>query len=86
VFGIRPEDIYDRLFAQMTRPNATVTARVEVKEPMGSDLFLYLTVGGRTFHARMSPATKVEVGGLLDLYFDMGKMHLFEKASGRAII
>jgi len=86
VFGIRPEDIYDRLFAQMMRPNAAVTGRVDVKEPMGSDLFLYLTVGHRTIHARMSPSTKVEVRGSLDIYFDMGRMHLFEKDSGRAII
>jgi len=86
VFGIRPEDVYDRLFAQMTRANATVTTRVDVKEPMGSDLFLYLAVGGRTVHARMSPSTKVDLGGTLDVYFDMGRMHLFEEDSGRAII
>ncbi len=86
VFGIRPEDIYDRLFAQATRPEATVSAQVEVKEPMGSDLFLYLRVGERTIHARMNPATRVDVGGTLEIYFDMGKMHLFEKSTGRAII
>ena len=86
VFGIRPEDIYDRLFAQMMRPGSTVTARVEVKEPMGADLFLYLKAGELTIHARMGPSTKAEVGDTLDLYFDMGKMHLFEKASGRVII
>jgi len=86
VFGIRPEDIHDRLFGQMIRPDSIVTARVDVKEPMGSDLFLYLTIGNRTFHARMDPSTKVDVGGSLDLYIDMGKMHLFEKESGLAII
>jgi multiple sugar transport system ATP-binding protein len=86
VFGIRPEDIYDRLFAQAMRPEATVSAKVEVKEPMGSDLFLYLRIGERTIHARMNPATKVDVGGTLDVYVDMGKMHLFDKASGKTII
>ena len=86
VFGIRPEDIYDRLFAQATRLEATVSARVEVKEPLGSDLFLYLRVGDRTINARMNPATKVDVGGTLDVYVDMGKMHLFDKKSGDAII
>ncbi|MEK6988214.1 MAG: TOBE domain-containing protein, partial [Candidatus Thermoplasmatota archaeon] len=86
VFGIRPEDLYDRLFAQAMRPEATVTARVDVKEPMGSDLFLYLRVGERTIHARMNPATRVDVGGTLDVYVDMGKMHLFDKKSGDAII
>ncbi len=86
VFGMRPEDMYDRLFAQAVRPESTFTAKVEVKEAMGSDLFLYLNVGGLSIHARMNPATKVEVGGTMDIYVDMGKMHLFDKASGEAIV
>jgi len=86
VFGIRPENLHDRLFAQNVRPDATVAARVEVKEAMGSDLFLYLDVGGRTVHARMSPATKVDVGRTLDVYFDMGKIHLFDPDSGETLV
>ncbi len=86
VFGIRPENLHDRLFAQNVRPDATVAARVEVKEAMGSDLFLYLDVGGRTVHARMSPATKVDVGRTLDVYFDMGKVHLFDPDSGETLV
>ncbi len=85
-FGIRPENLHDRLFAQMVRPDSTVPAKVEVKEAMGSDLFLYLKVGEHTVHARMSPATKVDVGGTLDLYFDTGKMHLFDRKSGETIV
>jgi len=34
VFGIRPEDIYDKLFVQEAPPENTVTARVDVVEPM----------------------------------------------------
>ncbi len=86
VFGIRPEDLYDRMFAQFTRPESTITATVDVKEPMGSDVFLYVRVGERTIHARMNPNTKVDVGDAIEVYLDLGKMHLFEKASGAAII
>ena len=86
IFGIRPEDLYDRLFAQGMRPGSILTARVEVKESMGADLFLYLRAGGLSLHARMNPATKVEVGGTLDVYADLGKMHLFDKETGEAII
>jgi multiple sugar transport system ATP-binding protein len=85
-FGIRPEDVYDRLFAQAVRPESTITAKVEVKESMGSDLFLYLVVGELTIHARVNPATRVEVGATLEAYLDMGKMHLFDKATGEAIV
>jgi len=86
VFGIRPEDLHDRMFAQFPLPDATVTAEVEVKEAMGSDLFLYATVGGRTIHARVNPATKVEVGQAFDVYFDLTKMHLFDTSTGLTII
>ncbi len=86
VFGLRPEDMYDKIFAQSMRPESTLTAKVEVKEAMGSDLYLYLTIGEMTIHARVNPATRVEVGGTMDVYMDLGKMHLFDKASGEAII
>ncbi len=86
VFGLRPEDMYDKLFAQAMRPESTVGARVEVKEAMGSDLYLYLRIGDMTIHARVNPSTKVEVDGTMDVYLDLGKMHLFDKASGEAII
>ena len=86
VFGIRPEDLHDRNFAKLMQPDATVTARVEVREAMGSDLFLYATVGGLTIHARVNPATKVEVGQAFDVHFDLTKMHLFDRSTGLAII
>ncbi len=86
VFGIRPEDLYDKLFAQATRPESTFTAKVDVKEAMGSDLYLFLTVGDLTIHARVNPATKVEVGGSMDVYADLGTMHVFDKASGETIV
>ena len=72
--------------AQFVQPDATAPAKIEVKEAMGSDLFLYATVGGHAVHARVSPATKVEVGQSFDVYFDLTKMHLFEKATGAAIV
>ena len=86
VFGIRPENLYDRLFAQGVRPDSTVTARVDVKEALGADLFLHVSVGDRRILARVNPETKVGVGDSFDIYFDMGKMHLFDKATGGAII
>ena len=86
LFGIRPEDIYDKMFTQAMRPESTVTAKVAVKEAMGSDLFLYLEIGEITLHARVNPATKVEVGGSMDLYLDLSKMHLFDRESGATII
>jgi multiple sugar transport system ATP-binding protein len=39
-FGIRPEDLYDRLFYNYpVLPHSSVNAVVDVAEPMGSEIF-----------------------------------------------
>ena len=38
--GIRPEDIYDKLFVGDVSPENTVRATVEVIEPMGAEVYL----------------------------------------------
>ena len=54
VFGIRPEDIYDKLFVQEAAPENTVTARVDVVEPMGSEVYLHMAT-------RNSPSQRASV-------------------------
>lgn len=45
IFGIRPEDIYDKLFAIAPTPENTVTGIVDVVEPLGSETILHVRVG-----------------------------------------
>ena len=42
VFGIRSEDIYDKLFTSTASTDNTVRATCEVVEPMGAEAYLYL--------------------------------------------
>src|SRR5205809_8031935 len=42
VFGVRPEDIADRALANGAQPAWTIKAGVDVHEPLGSDVILYL--------------------------------------------
>ncbi|MDD5269619.1 MAG: sn-glycerol-3-phosphate ABC transporter ATP-binding protein UgpC [Candidatus Omnitrophica bacterium] len=85
IFGIRPEDIYDKLFVQEAAPENTVTARVDVVEPMGSEVYLHMATPKQSFTARVGGHDKPEVNHDIDLVFDMGKVHFFDKDTEKAI-
>ncbi|MBN3040428.1 MAG: sn-glycerol-3-phosphate ABC transporter ATP-binding protein UgpC, partial [Candidatus Omnitrophica bacterium] len=51
VFGIRPENIYDKLFASNATPDNTLTALCDVMETMGSENHLYLSTNKHTMVA-----------------------------------
>ncbi len=87
IFGIRPEDIYDRLFYNYPVPaDTTVKAKVDVIEPMGSELFLYLKVGQADILARVPPYVKTAVNQTMELVFNMEKFHLFDKETGQSLL
>ncbi|MDP3786212.1 MAG: sn-glycerol-3-phosphate ABC transporter ATP-binding protein UgpC [Candidatus Omnitrophota bacterium] len=85
-FGIRPEDIYDKLFVQEAPPENTVTARVDVVEPMGSEVYLHMATPKHTFIARVGGHDKPEVNRDIDMVFDMSKIHFFDKDTEKAIV
>ncbi|MBU1998655.1 MAG: sn-glycerol-3-phosphate ABC transporter ATP-binding protein UgpC [Candidatus Omnitrophota bacterium] len=86
IFGIRPEDIYDKLFASDAPPENIVRVSCEVVEPMGSEVYLYLNTGKHTFIARVGAHNRPAVNQDLDVVFDMSKVHFFDKDSEETII
>jgi len=86
IFGIRPEDIYDKLFVSEASPDNTVKAVVEIIEPMGAEVFLYATAGKSSLVARVGGHDRPEVGQDIDLVFDMSKVHFFDKDSEQTIV
>jgi len=85
VFGIRPEDLYDKLFIAESPPDSTVTATVEVVEPMGSEVYLHLKAGRHAMVARVNPQARPEVNQDMDIVFDMGKAHFFDPDTEQSI-
>lgn len=77
-FGIRPEDIHDKLFVQYASPENTVTANCEVVEPMGAEVFLYLNSGKHSFIARVGGHDQPDVNQEIEMVFDMKKAHFFD--------
>ncbi|RJP29051.1 MAG: sn-glycerol-3-phosphate ABC transporter ATP-binding protein UgpC [Candidatus Omnitrophota bacterium] len=86
IFGIRSEDIYDKLFVSDAPPGNVVTVNCEVFETMGSEVFLYLNTGNHTFIARVGAHDKPQVNQDMDLVFDMSKAHFFDKVTEETIV
>ncbi len=86
IFGIRPEDIQDRALAAEAPPGWTIKAGVDVHEPLGSDVILYLTVGGQSIVARVDARSQAKMGASVEVVVNMRKMHLFSPDTQQAII
>ena len=86
IFGIRPEDLYDKLFITDAPTDCIVTSTVELVEPLGAEVYLHLRVGQHAVVARVGPHDRPEVNQDIDLVFDMGKVHLFDPDTGAAVV
>ncbi len=84
--GIRPEDIYDKVYASKASPDNTITATVEVVEPLGAEAHIYFTTGTNQFIARMDSYEQLGVNQDIDLVLDMSKVHYFNKKTEQTII
>ncbi len=87
IFGIRPEDLYDRLFYNYpVAPGSSVKATVDVVEPLGPEIILYLKAGSVDLVARVPGYVKAQEGKKMDLVFNLERMHLFDSETKKALL
>jgi multiple sugar transport system ATP-binding protein len=79
IFGIRPNDIYHRLYAPEHVKGNSIRVVVDVIEPLGSEIHLNVTAGKHNLIAVVDVQTQVRVHQEIELALDLDKMHLFEK-------
>ena len=79
IFGIRPNDIYDRMHAPERVKGSYMKAVLDVIEPLGSEIHVYVTSGRHSFIAVVDAQNQVRVHQEVELAFDLDKMHIFEK-------
>ncbi|MBD3271434.1 MAG: sn-glycerol-3-phosphate ABC transporter ATP-binding protein UgpC [Elusimicrobia bacterium] len=85
--GIRPEHIYDKIYyTGGPATGATLRATIEVVEPMGNEILLYLTTGTNSLTIRVGHENRARVHQDIDLVVDMNKVHIFDKETEQAII
>ncbi len=87
VMGIRPEHISDAQFPDAgENPENMSQATVEVVEPMGSEVYLYLATGKHSFQARVGARSRVHPNDELTVYLDMNHLHVFDKQTQVSVL
>jgi multiple sugar transport system ATP-binding protein len=59
---------------------------VEVIEPLGAEIYVYLVCGKNSFVAKMDSRTQAEIEQDMEIVIDMGKTHIFEPTTLLAIV
>ena len=86
VFGIRPEDIFVADFSEGAAEKAEIHAKVEVVEPMGNEIYVYLTTGPSSLVARIHAIRMPRVGEDITLVIDISKSHFFDRDTGTTLL
>ncbi|WP_137290247.1 ABC transporter ATP-binding protein [Natronorubrum halophilum] len=99
--GVRPEDVHLAENADsLAQPSAPIAARSDVIEPMGDEVFVYLLLAEGAERSMekdpsssadqllmsVTPDTKIEAEQDVDVVLDRSKIHLFETATGDALV
>ncbi len=85
ILGIRPEDIHDKMDAANASPDNTISATVEIIEPLGAEAYLYLTTGKSPFIAKVDSHEQIEINQDIELVFNMQKAHIFDKETEKCL-
>jgi len=78
IFGVRPEDIHDKKFFSEATSSNTIRVKVDVIEPLGAEIFIYLACGKHSLIGKMDTRTQVEVEQNMEVVLDMEKTHIFD--------
>lgn len=79
VLGLRPQDLGDQ------DKTLTLQATVDVIEPLGSENYLYCTVGRDSLAARVDGRSQVRPGDTVELGFSPARFYLFDAESEKAL-
>jgi multiple sugar transport system ATP-binding protein len=84
ILGVRPEHITDPREAR-GRTVATALACVNVVEPLGSEVFVYLAAGGPEFIARLDARYAPRPGQEIEVAVVADRVHLFDPVDEQAL-
>ena len=83
VLGVRPEAL--RVANGADPADYVFDSKVEVVEPLGSEILLNVRAGEHAIVARVDPATRIKVHEGVRLAFDPARLHFFDAASDHAL-
>jgi multiple sugar transport system ATP-binding protein len=85
-FGIRPEDIWDVPSSGWIEEKYIVETKVDFRELMGSETYVYVKVGTISLIGRVGAMADPKPGSAFGLVFNLRKIHFFDPVSQKAII
>jgi multiple sugar transport system ATP-binding protein len=86
LIGIRPEHIHHPAEMSGATDGRAVNAGVSVVEPLGSEVFAYITVGTHELIARMDAAHRPRPGENLQVVLDTDRLHIFDPQTEQALV
>jgi multiple sugar transport system ATP-binding protein len=86
LFGIRPEGIYDARFRRDADPTTYFEAAVDVVEPQGRDLYIYVTAGEQPLVVRVDDRTDVQPQQPIRLALDPEAIYAFDPDTNNALL
>jgi len=83
--GLRPEDL---MWRRAAPPESTLTlsAEVDVVEPMGHEAYVTAVSAGETVTSRFPPRSGVRTRERIELALNPARLHLFDARSGNTIL
>jgi len=85
VLGIRPEHMHADPEYLAVHDGPRIPAEIEVVEPLGAEIYLYLRSGQDEITARVAPHLRFRPHDRIDLAFDAEKVHLFDGRTELAV-
>jgi len=82
VFGIRPEDLSHKDADAQQVPWSTIVSTINVVEPLGDEMILYLETGRNKFLSKMDARQKVKIDQELEVSVNLERVHLFDPETG----
>lgn len=89
ILGIRSEDIYEYEDAKeggFEKDSVNVEETIVNREMLGAEVMLYFDEQSRTHAVRLAPTNQTKVGEKIKLYFNMDRVHVFDKETGENIL
>ncbi|HKZ80874.1 MAG TPA: sn-glycerol-3-phosphate ABC transporter ATP-binding protein UgpC [Pyrinomonadaceae bacterium] len=86
ILGIRPENIFERASYQGATDDSVIRVRVEVLEPLGSDVLATCSLADRELIVRLNSRTPARIDEPLELVIDMERTSLFDPNTGEALL
>ena len=85
ILGIRPEDIHDEQLFIESSPESVIDADIKIYEMLGAEVYLYFAIDQYDITARVNARTTARPGDIVQLAFDLSKIHIFDKETEKVI-